>query len=377
MRKKILIGYTEYAIGDKSAALCIKKYFDEKDEFEVMLVNLSLYSKYSTHFYNNIFNFINKHERLSKFVYGLADNKVIGKLNRRFSIKSCDNSKLRDLLINFNPDLIIATHFYVSYIAGFYNSLGIIDCKIMTVITNFSHHEWWTVNKDEIDYYVVANEMVKEDLIQNKIDENKIFTFGIPIDKNLISNLQDRDFILKKYSIKDDKPIYLFFAGGSVGYDYVFDYFKAVVKKRYPINLIFICGNNKNLKAKCEDYLLKNDIRNVIVLGFTKDVFNIMSISDLVITKPGVNTLNECIEMKKPCILIPGIKAQENYNAKFMTKKHYAIKVRGANYLAYKVKLSLEYPFIINSMKNKLSMNNERDSCKKIYELILDNFSKK
>ena len=80
--------------------------------------------------------------------------------------------------------------------------------------------------------------------------------------------------------------------------------------------------------------------------------------------------MSECIDMKKPCILIPGVEIQEKYNAKFMIKNHYASKVNSPSGLARKVKLFLEYSFISNSMRNRLNKINSNNSCKKIYDFV-------
>ena len=350
MKKRILIGYAEYGSGHKSVAHYIKSYFDKENEYEVLLLN---------------------------FFYDIVNNKLAGKGNVKLCLKSFDFNKLRDVFKDFNPDIVICTHYYVSYLAGIFNKENVTSSKIFTVITDFSHHSWWTVNKEEISYYIVANEIVKNELISHGVSDSIICPFGLPINKDFVKNVDSKEFILKKYSINGVRPIYLFFAGGSDGFDSSYDYFVSLVKVNLPIDIIFICGKNKNLKAKCEEYIHSNDIKNVVILGFTHDVFNLLYVSDVVITKPGGSTVNEIIEMRKPSILIPGVGGQEKYNAKYMVKKHFAVKVRGPKGLVRKVKLFLNYPFLANSIRNKLNKLDEKDSCKKIYELVKKELAKK
>lgn len=370
MKKKVLIGYASYGSGHKSVAQYIKNYIEDKNKYEVKIIDLSNYANGFGKLGVKLFNHANKNEFLYSFVYGIVNNKLLSKGNEKYCIKSFDNDTLRREFQDFNPDIVIATHYYVSYISSYYNSLKLINSKIMTVLTDFSHHEWWTSNHEKVDYYIVANDIVKSELIEHNVNEKKIYSFGIPVNRNSTLQIEEKDIVLKRYNLNGEKPVYLFFAGGSDGYDHVFSYFKALVNKKFPIDIIFICGKNKHLKAMCENYMLKNNIKNVVILGFSKDIFNLLNISNMVITKPGGSTLNECLEMKKPVILIPGVGGQEVYNARYMFRNHYAFKARGARSLVRKVKLSLSYPFIVNSMKNRLNKLSKRDSCKLIYELI-------
>ncbi len=377
MKKRILIGYAEYGSGHKSVANYVKSYFEEKGDYEILLLNLSEYSNFLGRFSHKFFYTINKSEFTFNLLYELSNNKLVGFTSIKTCLKAFDMKKLENVFREFNPDIVIASHFFVSYIAGYFNDILVTESKIFTILTDFAYHAWWTINKEQVDYFIVANDIVKNEIIEHGVLPEKIKVFGIPINRSLISKLDEKETILKRYSLTGEKPIYLFFAGGSIGYDSVFPYFVNLVKASFNIDIIFICGKNKNLKLKCDQYIKNNEIKNVIVLGFTKDVFNLLNISSVIITKPGGSTLNEIIEMKKPSILIPGMGGQEKANSKFMAKKHYSLNVRSSKGLVRKVKFCLNYPFVVNSMKNKLLKLSLLDSCEKIYELANKELSKK
>lgn len=331
-----------------------------------MVINLSDYYEYASKMGSKFIKHTIKSEFLYNIFYGLFNNKLASKGNYKLCIKSFDSKELRDDISRFNPDIVISTHFYFSYMTAFYNKEKVINSKIITVITDLLHHDWWTINHKDIDYFVVSNDIVKNKLSKSNIPNDKILSYGVPIHMESLINLDDKDFVLKKYSLTGNKPIYLFFSDGS---DISLEYLKTILKKKLLIDIIFITGKNKSLKLRCENYLIKYNIKNVLVLGQTKDVYNLINISNLVITKPTLNTLNDCMFMKKPCILLPGVSVQDNYNSKYMSKNHYAVKVRGPKGLARKIKISLTYPFIVKSMINKLNKIDTKDSCKKIYEL--------
>ena len=95
-----------------------------------------------------------------------------------------------------------------------------------------------------------------------------------------------------------------------------------------------------------------------------------MKISDLVISKPGGATVTECLEMKVPMLLIPGVGGQEKYNARFMAFKKYGLKVR--NIRAFKkVLIKLENnPLIVTKMHERLEKLDNNKAVEKISNLI-------
>lgn len=376
MKKRVLIGYVPYGSGSRSIAQYVKNYFDDKNKYEICIINIADYTE--NNIFSKIFNKTGKPSFLQNAFYGLSNNKAFSLGNEKLIIKHLNNTKIREFIKDFNPNIFICTHFSVSYLATFYKKEGIINSKIMTILSDVKFHENSVINHYDVDYFIVQNDIIKNELIKHKVDAKKIYSYGLPINVNFFMKLDDKDFTLKKYSLSGKRPIYLMFAGGTKGYDYIFDYFKNVVKENFPIDIILMTGKNKDLKLKCENLIINSNIKNVIVLGFTKDIYNILNIADVVITKPGSSTLNECTLMKKPCILIPGVNAHEKYNARIMVKKHYALKARNSKVLVSKIRLCLNYPFIVNSMKNRLNKNYVvNDSVKKIYELVSDSLEKK
>jgi len=95
-----------------------------------------------------------------------------------------------------------------------------------------------------------------------------------------------------------------------------------------------------------------------------------MKISDLVISKPGGATVTECLEMKVPMLIVPGLGGQEKYNARFMTKKKYAIKSRGLWSFKRSLRRLENNPNIIARMNERMSKLDNNTSVEKINNLI-------
>lgn len=314
------------------------------------------------------FLFKNNLELLSGLFLKLVNNKLMAISYEKQSIKCFDSGELRSIFSTYNPDLVLTTHYCASYIVTYYNRLRITNTKIISIVTDYTAHTSWIMNSKEIDKYVVSNEILKSDFIKKGVDTSTIYPYGLP--SNLSASTDDYETILKKYSLKNDKPIYLFFIDIERG----FEYFKTIIKKDLPVYYILATSKNISLKVKCEEYIYKNDIKNVLVLGYTKDITNLISVSDVIISKPGSSTINECILMGKPLILTSPSNSSEVFNMKYILKNHFGMKATTPISLKRKISLCLNYPFIINSYRNKLkkisSVSSKEKICKLIYDTI-------
>lgn len=374
MKKRILVMYARYGSGHKSIAEYVAKYIDEHNKnIELMLIDMTEYANRIGKFSVKVMDFVSKYRPATIFdaCYELMDHKLSSLGHNSFTKKCYDNKRLRKIISDFNPDIAISSHFYCSNMITYYNDIKLINCKLLTIITDYRTHEWWTRNHKKENGYIVGNEIVKQELISRGIDAKKVYPFGLPLNINELSKLDDKDVILRRYNIIGNRKIYLFFGGSTAGSMYYYDYFKVISKLNVDADIIFVCGKNAKLKNKCDKYIKEKKIKNIQILGFTNDVFNLMKISDLVISKPGGATVTECLEMHRPMLLIPGLGGQEKYNARFISKKRYGIKIRNLWSFKRWIKKLENNPNTILKMKDKLEKQKENKSVEKINDLVM------
>lgn len=371
--KKILVLYAQYGSGHKTIAEYVAEYLKKNNKnYKVKLMDITPYANSFGKIGVKVMDFVAKKrpEFIFDAFYELLDNKFMSIGHNKLTKRSYDNEELRNEIASFKPDICISSHFYCSYIITYYNDLNIINSKLFTIITDYHKHEIWLKNHHKETGFIVGNQIVKKELMQEGIPSKKIFNFGLPLNLAKINNLDSEKEIFKRYDLKGDKKVYLFFGGSTAGSMYYYDYFKTICKLQLDADIIFISGKNEKLQEKCENYVSKNNITNVKVLGFSNDVFNLLKISDLVISKPGGATVTECLEMKVPMLLVPGVGGQEKYNALFMAKKKYGIKVRGTRKFKKALLLLEKHPNIIKRMYNNLLKLDDNRSVEKINELI-------
>ena len=191
-----------------------------------------------------------------------------------------------------------------------------------SIMTDFAPHDQWLVGSDFTDYFFVANDKMKNYLINKDIPENKIFVSGIPISNRFLKEYNKQE-IFEKYKLSPEKRTILFFAGGEfgLGKSRTAEIFENFVKSDFDIQIIAIAGRNPKMKETFEEIVVKNNKSNSIrILEFTNEVPELMAISDLVVTKPGGLTTSESLASHLPMLVINPIPGQEEENAEFLAE---------------------------------------------------------
>lgn len=298
MRKKVLIFYGSYGAGHLSAARSIKSYIDSNyDNIETKLVDCI---EYINKYYNKLT--VKTYDDLSrklplvwKGVYYGSEKwpirKVTSATNRLFSYK------LNKLISEFQPDLIISTHFFASEMCAVLKKKGKLHCKIATVMTDYAPHKQWLSHHELIDYFFVAHDGMKLDLEKSGVEPSKIFATGIPLSHKFLLHY-DKENTLSEFGLKNDKITVLFFAGGSshIARGTASNIFYSLINSFPNIQTLTITGKSPKLKKEFDELVEENHRENSIkVLPFTDKVPQLMHVSDIVITKPGGLTTTEAL----------------------------------------------------------------------------------
>jgi processive 1,2-diacylglycerol beta-glucosyltransferase len=282
--------------------------------------------------------------------------------------------KLYRLIKDFEPDLIISTHPFSSQMCARLRRHRKINCKIATILTDFHIHSQWLIDSDYIDYFFVSNTEMKKDLINYEIDEFKIFVTGIPLSDKFLNNY-DKDTILKDFNLDSNKTNILFFAGGEfgLGRTRTFEIFTSLVENFPELQVIAISGKNEKMKKLFEDFVAENNYqKNVLILSYTDKVPELMSISDVVITKPGGLTSTESLASGLPIIIINPIPGQEEENARFLESNEVAVWIKKEDNIKDALTSVLNNPEKLKDMKQKTSFLAKKNSTKDICRILLE-----
>ena len=329
--KKVLIFYASYGGGHLNAAKSIQECINKNyQDYDSELIDCMKYvnkpiEKISTAAYREM-------AKKAPWAWGkiYSDSQkgplahISSKSNQIFAIK------LLKLLREKNPDIIISTHPFGSQMCSYLKRKNKITAKIATIMTDFAPHDQWLVGSDFTDYFFVAHNKMKDYLKSKNIPEEKIFVTGIPISSRFLQTY-NREEILKEFNLQDNKKNILFFGGGEfgLGKTRTVEIFESLVKNFYNIQIVAISGKNLKMKENFNEIVKKyNKENSVRILEYTNKVPELMSISDLVVSKPGGLTTSESLASNLPMIIINPIPGQEEENAEFLEKKGVGIWIR-------------------------------------------------
>ena len=156
MKKKILITYASYGSGHKTVANYIYEYFKEHGDYDLKIVDVmdyaSLIGKINLKLFNMIFKF--QFSLPATIGYELSDNKIVTAPYKIYT-KACLNKKLQKDFLEYNPDLLIATHFFGGIMMGSINKKYHTKTKIITIITDYCSNCMWIQNHKYEDYIIV------------------------------------------------------------------------------------------------------------------------------------------------------------------------------------------------------------------------------
>ena len=214
---------------------------------------------------------------------------------------------------------------------------------------------------------------MKEYLISKNIKETKIFSTGIPISSRFLKQYNRKD-ILNEFELQENKKTILFFGGGEfgLGKTRTIQIFEDLVKNFDDIQVIAIAGKNPKMKIAFEEIVLNyNKQNNVKVLEYTNKVPELISISDLVVSKPGGLTTSESLASGLPMVIINPIPGQEEENAEFLESKNTGIWIRKHDSSSEIFNNLLSNPEKIEQMKINTKLLAKKYSTQDICKIIL------
>jgi len=257
------------------------------------------------------------------------------------------------------PDAIISTHFLVNELTSYSKEQKEIKSKLISVITDFGVHNFWLAK--EIDTYIVASKETESILVSKSIKKEKIKVMGLPV-RNQFKRSSEKESIRKKLGITNDNFTILILTGG-IGMGPI-SHIVELLKE--STNVIVICGNNKKLFKKLKNY----NSKNLVVLGWVDNVEEVMSASDLAITKPGGSTIAECLIKGIPMIFFSIIPGQEYQNAKIITKYGLSFVIKRPENIKEKVLYLKNNSQEIEAIKKRIEAFRVDNASERILELV-------
>ena len=156
------------------------------------------------------------------------------------------------------------------------------------------------------------------------------------------------------------------------GKDKVFNMLKSIIENFPKLQVIAISGKNEKIKEQFDELVEDtNSSTTVKILQYTNKIPELMSASDLVITKPGGLTTTESLASGLPIIVINPIPGQEEENAEFLEKNGVAVWIKKNDNIQDELYKILNSPEKLHDMKIRARLLAKKNSTKDICEILL------
>ena len=293
--------------------------------------------------------------------------------------------KFKHLLNDSKPDLIIGTHPFPMIALSTlkkHNNLNTLNLgesfiknskvdvpPMISVLTDYTTHSTWIQN--EIDYYIVGHEYVKELLVYEGVNGEKVKSFGIPVEKSFLDH-RDKETVLTELGLSPDKLTVLLM-GGSFGAGNIKETLEDLLTIDRDFQVLVVTGRNEHLKDKLSK-MLDSTIqdKNICLLGYTDKMNDILASIDVLISKPGGLTTTEALLNDVPMIVPYFIPGQEEENLDFLTNCGAALRTTKKYSLPVLLKVLIDDPSRLDMLRKNIKSIRKFDSAVNISNLVVD-----
>jgi processive 1,2-diacylglycerol beta-glucosyltransferase len=338
MLKKVLLLSASAGAGHVRAAQAIEKAFarfgtvDEVRHLDV----LHYTNKVFRHLYSKAYiDLVNKLPEVPGWMYDKLD-KPWKNERRRLALDKLNTRPLVKLLREYQPDVIICTHFLPAEIVSWLRAKDRLISRQAIVVTDFDVHAMWLVHHYE-QYFVAADE-ARAYMEALGISPGKIAVSGIPIDP-VFAEKKDKQEMRVKHSLEPDRTTILLSAGG-FGVGSVEPLIAALKPLKARAQVVAVCGRNEDLRRRLVTSVARTKpTDNVLIMpvGYTYEMDEYMAASDLVLGKPGGLTTSEGMSKGLAFVIVDPIPGQEERNSDHLLEEGVAIRCNNLPTLSYKL----------------------------------------
>lgn len=366
--KKILILTAHYGAGHIKVSEALQNAFNEENIHDVVVLDFfdQTVPKLSRFVKTIYLESLKKAPQLyGAFYQGIGKTKPESWVQKQLNQLGYD--KLLGYLKDNKPEIVVCTYPIPAGVVSLMKHRGDYDPFLVTVPTDYRIHSQWI--HLGVDLYVVANEVVKDDLINRDIDSAKLEVTGLPINPDFYMQTRvDRD----GYGLKSGVPVVLVMSGGYGMSNIAIEIVETISKLPDEKQIVVICGHDKKLKTKMEN--IKGKDTRITALGFVDNVEELMSMSDVLVSKAGAITITEALAKQLPIVLYKPLPGQETENAEFVSACGAGVIAKNKSDLAKKIQQIISDPKISDRMKAAGSKISSKNAAKKATKVIIERY---
>ena len=278
-------------------------------------------------------------------------------------------SYLEEVILKEQPDKIVIFHFFC--ISPVFKILrkNKLSIPVQTVITDpFTPHPMWFLEKKQ--NFIVFSKDLEEKIIRKKKDYT-VKSFPFVIDDKFSKSLSSDEIIsVKKRFEYDLAKMMILILGGGDGIPKGERILEKILKENIEAEIGIVCGKNEVLQKGVENLKKKYKAEHLKIYSYVDFIYELINISDVVITKCGASTIMEILNLKKVPVVNDYIWEQEQGNVDYLIEKKLGIYEPKIEKLPGVIKNLLEDEKFYSSYSNNILKEKINNGVKEVSEYL-------
>lgn len=249
-----------------------------------------------------------------RWFYRTTSDIAYDSFTQRF-INGLGKGRLARFLAIHRPDLVVCTYCVPAGAISELKQAGRTEVPCVTVVTDHAVHSQWI--HPHVDLFLVSSEYVRDGVVARGIPAERVLATGIPIDPRFAAAVDRRD-LRRTHGLDPERPVILAMVGAANLVRGPLDLHRILTELPRPVQILFVCGRDERLRRAIEALgpAARNPVR---VFGYVRDVYELMAISDLMVSKAGGVTTSEALAAELPMIAVSPVPGQEEENLSYLT----------------------------------------------------------
>ena len=329
-KPKVVFTFVEAGYGHIMPARAISDAFEKKYGDKCEIVRWNIFSDTTDPVIKKYSKAIcgwTKDTSQSKLLYAIEG--ISYKIPSKLTLKFLDikfrkaKTKIMNSIKEMSPSLMLSTYYSPSHFALECNKKGMTDTVVATYTPDPSIYPAWDRRSN---LFFVNNQPQYDYAVKTGFKKDSLKLLPCVLRKEIAQTSLDKTQAKINLGLDKDKQT-IVYASGAYGAKNDKKQVEKLLLANLGVNLVIICGKNKNLYEFCINLVEKNNIKNAFVIGFTDKMFEYLRSADLFLGKCGSNTMLEASYFGLPIFITACASPLETLTANYYVKNFGCKKV--------------------------------------------------
>ena len=274
--------------------------------------------------------------------------------------------KLYRHIIDGGYDTVVCTHvFSALLVTGMKEKFPALDLYTAFVATDYTCSP--SVRECDMDVFFIPDASLTDDFVAKGVPKERIAATGLAVRAPFLTR-RSREDACRACGLDVDQRHVLMMCG-SMGCGPM-EKLTRLLSEQLPADTVLtvICGTNRELERKLKRRFAER--QRVRVLGYVKNVPELMDAANLYLTKPGGISVSEATAKGLPMVLINAVAGCEQYNLKYCLERGMAKTADTPEQLSALCAELLSDTEALAGMRQQIERYAHNDAAERIFERL-------